>query len=92
MKGRKSSSAPVANTVLHSASSNARTWMTLAAAVSRSPLHNPCCSSSCQSQGVFFQEKLEANPVGHRPAVRLVPRQWAPENLTQQDEDQEGRP
>ena len=35
MKGRKSSSAPVANTILPSATSNARTWITLAAAVSR---------------------------------------------------------
>ena len=57
-----------------------------------SPLHSLCCPSFCQSQGVFFQKELEANPVGHCPAVRLVPKQWTPEDLAQQEGHQESRP
>ena len=71
-KGRRSSSALVAKTILPSVSSKARTCTTLA---SRAHFTTPCCSSFCQSQGVFLQKKLEANSVGHCPAARLVPRE-----------------
>ena len=57
-----------------------------------SPLHNPCCSPFRKSQGVFLQEEFEANPVGHCSAVRLVPREWAHKNFTQQEEYQESKP
>ena len=42
--------------ILPSASSNARMWITFSCCCFSSPLHNPCCSSFCQSQGVFLQK------------------------------------